>query len=48
MTKPEPPKEVEKVRDEMAGGRRALKGALVFGVIAATIEIGVLLWFMHC
>jgi hypothetical protein len=27
---------------------RALKGALIFGVVAATIELGLLLWFAYC
>jgi hypothetical protein len=27
---------------------RPLKVALAFGVIAATIEMGVILWFMYC
>ena len=24
------------------------RGALVFGIVAATLEIGVLLWMMYC
>jgi hypothetical protein len=49
MTKPETPKEFEtRERDGEAGGRRALKRALLFGVVAATIEISLLLWFMYC
>lgn len=28
--------------------RRGVRGALIFGVAAATIELGVLLWLMYC
>jgi hypothetical protein len=29
------------------GGKTALRAALVFGVVAATIEMGILLWMMY-
>jgi hypothetical protein len=31
-----------------ARGRRSLKAALIFGVIAATVEMALLLWFANC
>jgi hypothetical protein len=37
---PSPPKEDERQT------RRDLRAALVFGIVAATIEIGVILYFM--
>jgi hypothetical protein len=30
------------------GGRSALRAALVFGVVAATVEMGIVLWMMYC
>jgi hypothetical protein len=30
------------------GGNRGLRWALVFGVAAATIEMGIVLWMMYC
>ena len=30
------------------GGKSALRAALVFGVVAATIEMGIVLWMMYC
>ena len=33
------------MRDPGAGGMRA---AMIFGVVAATIEIGIVLWMMYC
>ncbi len=30
------------------GGNRGLRAALIFGVVAATIEIGIVLWMMYC
>jgi hypothetical protein len=49
MTKIETP-EPSKLRgpDAEARGKRMMKGALVFGVVAATIEMGLLLWFLYC
>jgi hypothetical protein len=29
------------------GGKTALRAAIVFGVVAATIEMGILLWMMY-
>lgn len=29
-------------------GRRYAKGAIIFGLVMATIEMGVLLYFMYC
>ncbi|HEX3867672.1 MAG TPA: hypothetical protein VHV78_13005 [Gemmatimonadaceae bacterium] len=29
-------------------GRKGLRVALTFGIVAATIEIGVVLWMMYC
>jgi hypothetical protein len=34
--------------DENKGGRTALRAALAFGIIAATIEMGFVLWMMYC
>lgn len=28
--------------------RRGIRGVVIFGVAAATIEMGVLLWMMYC
>lgn len=28
--------------------RRGIRGAVIFGVAAATIEMGILLWLMYC
>jgi hypothetical protein len=30
------------------GGKAAFRAALVFGVVAATIEMGIVLWMMYC
>jgi hypothetical protein len=30
------------------GGKTALRSALIFGVVAATVEMGVVLWMMYC
>jgi hypothetical protein len=32
----------------MKGQGRGLRAALIFGVIAATIELGVILWMARC
>ena len=29
-------------------GARGMRAAIVFGVVAATIEMGILLWAMYC
>ena len=34
--------------NEGKGGRTALRAALAFGIVAATIEMGIVLWFMYC
>jgi hypothetical protein len=34
--------------DEDKGGRTALRAALVFGIVAATIEMGIVLWMVYC
>jgi hypothetical protein len=34
--------------NEGKAGRTALRGAIAFGVIAATIEMGIVLWMMYC
>jgi hypothetical protein len=30
------------------GGRAALRAAMIFGVVAATLEMGIVLWMMYC
>jgi len=30
------------------GGKARLPGALLFGVVAATIQMGIVLWMMYC
>jgi hypothetical protein len=30
------------------GGKAALRGALIFGIVAATVEMGIVLWMMYC
>jgi len=32
----------------MTGQRRGLRAALTFGIIAATIELGLILWLARC
>lgn len=45
MTEPERPPD----RDpEQRAIRRGIRGAIVFGVAAATIEMAILLWLMYC
>jgi hypothetical protein len=34
--------------NEGKGGRIALRAALAFGIVAATIEMGIVLWLMYC
>jgi hypothetical protein len=34
-----------RMSDERSGG---LRGPLIFGVIAATIELAIILWIMYC
>ena len=34
--------------DDEARGKRMMKGAFIFGIVAATIEMAVLLWFLYC
>jgi hypothetical protein len=34
--------------DKQEKPAKALRAALAFGVIAATIEMGIVLWFMYC
>jgi hypothetical protein len=34
--------------NEGKGAKTALRAALAFGVIAATIEMGIVLWMMYC
>ena len=31
-----------------SGGRARLRAAIIFGIVAATLEMGVLLWMMNC
>ena len=38
----EPPAPEERV------ARRVLRGAVVFGVVMATLQMGVLLWLLYC
>jgi len=33
---------------ELEPRRRRLRGPLFFGVVAATLEMAVILWFMYC
>ncbi len=44
---PEDPRPPEDDPDQRAI-RRGIRGAIIFGVAAATIEMAVLLWFMYC
>jgi hypothetical protein len=30
------------------GGRAKLPAALIFGIVAATLEMGIVLWMMYC
>jgi hypothetical protein len=30
------------------GGKAGLRAAMIFGIVAATLEMGVLLWMMYC
>jgi hypothetical protein len=30
------------------GGKAGLRAALIFGIVAATLEMGILLWMMYC
>jgi hypothetical protein len=40
----------ENATDEMNDdkGKPVLRAALIFGIVAATIEMGVVLWMMYC
>ena len=29
-------------------GRKGIRAALTFGIVAATIELGIVLWMMYC
>jgi hypothetical protein len=29
-------------------GRTILRGALIFGIVAATVEMAIVLWMMYC
>ena len=30
------------------GGKTALRAAMIFGIVAATVEMGIVLWMMYC
>jgi hypothetical protein len=34
--------------NEGKGGKTVLRAALAFGIVAATIEMGFVLWMMYC
>jgi len=34
--------------NEGKGGRTVLRAALTFGIVAATIEMAIVLWMMYC
>lgn len=44
---PEPVRPPESDPDQRAVSR-GIRGAIIFGVAAATIEMGLLLWLMYC
>jgi hypothetical protein len=30
------------------GGKTALRAAMIFGIVAATVEMSIVLWMMYC
>jgi hypothetical protein len=30
------------------GGKAGLQAAIIFGIVAATLEMGIVLWMMYC